>query len=279
MTLVFEQEFSSFDQAIYRLIELGNAIDTPYFPSGKTVPEFVAEFTTIQLGRRFTGAGWGSASLSLSFDENQLEFAYSSTSGTEVNMSCKFDDDMTVTSVMLKAGIPNERCHPGRCHYEAITAAVQRYDWYRDIGNSRAVKRGADRPVEYLSTPKWVLDYISNAASQDESRVNHVFSRYGFSPYKALGFKSAWKHEDGRIILRKRGHIENTFSLEREECDRLPEYWWSFRRICEGLRHKTWQKMVDIDMSKQPSVVDEDCEDYEDYEGCLDGEEIDAECE
>jgi len=273
MTLVFEQKFTSFESAIDCLIDIGKAIDTPFFPSSKNVKDFVSEFAQIQVGRRFTNSGFGRADLALWFDEEELRFTYCSTSGTEVDMLSKFNDEMEVYSVFLKVGIPEDRCHPGGGHYEAITSAVQQYNWHRLIGNYRAVMRGKDRPVEYLQTPIWVLDYVSNTeAYQNKHQVDHVFSRYGFSPCHATGYKFAWKHEDGRIILQKRGNVEDTFYLTREESDRLPAFWWSFRRICEELRHKTWQKAVGIDLSKprkslrDSSESEEEVYDIEDYD-------------
>jgi hypothetical protein len=269
MTLVSEKNFESFESAAYHLSDLGQAIGTPYIPGGKTVEEFVSDFSRIMLGRRFTSAGMGQAALSLWFDEDEMRFTYSSTSGTSIDLLCKFNSEMEVASVFIQVGIPEDRCFPGRCHYEAITSGV-RDTWYRDIGkSSRAVKRGCDRPVKYLPTPQWVLDYISDCAAQDVKRVNHVFSRYGFHPVHITGFKFAWKNDCGWVILRKAASfMSHTFYLTQEESTRLPEYWQSFRGVCKELRSSERGKSRK-DIHKPLSETVEEEEDYEDYDACL----------
>jgi hypothetical protein len=252
--LIYQETFDSVESTSYVLTKLNTAIGTTYIPAGRSVEELVQCFMATQLDRRFTGSGFGSAFLEMKFGEKDLIIKYHSTSGTGVDVKIDFDDDMEVSSCMVKVELPDDRAMPGRGHYEMITREIcDPGIWIED---------GKLREDPWAPVPEWVHDRMETRSWTKEEGDRRL-EAVGFVPTKIPGFWYAWTDDQKQtFVVCKRQLEAPMFAIVADDDDRPPEYWQEWRQFIAGMVSK-----IAREKKKQERILEADGdEEYDDEE-------------
>ena len=250
---IVRKEFTTLDNYNYYANILRRAINSSYIPTGDSIEEVINNFTKLQLSRSFS-LGYSHALLSMAFDESALKIAYASTSGTEVTTVFVFDSNMEFLEGNLEVKIPEDRAHPGRCHYESITKEFYEYVWKLGC----PPPEGVDESAMY---PEWLFDNASNKI--DVESKNKALLDMGYYPVKVIGMLNAWAHK-GEPPVRYTRILE----IERNYYKLLENPEDLFNRSYGA---KSWRKLVDI--LKNDNEKDDFEEAYdEDYDNDADEE-------
>jgi len=263
-----KSDISSMSDVRYIFGKIKKAIGTWLLPTQfDSIQEFVEEFYKINFGRSFGSGFYSEAGLQLCIYSHSLSFCYDSTSGTNVTLEIKFNDEQQFESAEIEVYLPSDRIGHGRCHYEALTKELLTYEFSRDAKNNP--KKWVYCKPEGLPIPNWVLDRMSNLAFSAE-KANKDLGRYGFTPTTAPGYTDAWMKFDEEgitwVLRADRGtrYDGNDFVLIKSvngESDFPSEYSWkSYRQLLNSLR----REQLEPEETETPSVFpEEDTEDYE----------------
>lgn len=264
---LLKRNFDSFDSVTFWVEGLSKAINTTLIPNGESIEEVYASFLKIQLGRRFNpNWGFGSANLEMVFNEKEVVINYISTSGTQVIVSYKFDEDMKFKCGEVECWIPDDRVKVGRCHYELITQLIYKYNWSRDGEVMVPIELRSLNPdweVFDFPTPTWVLDELENkrARSNPEERDAQLL-KFGYTPVaKPIGFSRIWSNPGAKYpyILFQGSLSPEEYIILREDSF-VSDFSVSYRRLLEILQeHSTEEE------AKAEEVIDDYDYDYDEY--------------
>ena len=274
--LIFTQENTDFQYMVQLLAKIGGVIGTPYLSfSDESVTDFIASFVKIQLSRRFNPYISG-IDLELNINQNRVAVNYTSTSETYVFFCIDFDDDMQVSTCTVSVHLPDERCQPGRCHYEGLTQLFYEYDWLEVVRNTDSGcidtikiankhQRTIDKQDGVLPTPQWLLNKRSNYYA-DDTNLYEKFSKFGYVgeniPFTVQGWVNYGTEE--RILERKVNWSEDKFALVSTRNEKYPEHWLSYRELLLLLKQE--QDKLKNKKEFSESCNEHDLDDSVDYE-------------